>query len=387
MKKKNANKQVFLENLKEENKNNETSIILKESEEKLSQIQSERKKKLKIYLKNISEAEENAAELEKLTQKLETDKKYMPEILKKYGTFKNFAKKVTKELPENVFKISTEEASHYLIDDDDILKERQKRFKKLVEENKLDSESNIYTYIDKSIERLINDTEYLHENLRIPVEISNKNLETIYDNLQDDLNALKEYYNEKDQEKIEFLSESLRDSVQKSLIKSKKPNLKAALEIIINNYTGNNSYKIINRALTSNNPLELSKMRFYINLLGFNYKPESHLVGNCMKSKAKVYRIIFIKKELIDLYEHGQIVFFTNLTSTSKKSLEIFEKNSSDTHITMKFQFTLLDIDKQIKNGVYSGLAIKELSEFKDEDEVLLFPYQFFIIRKKKIGE
>ena len=161
--------------------------------------------------------------------------------------------------------------------------------------------------------------------------------------------------------------------------------MKAAIEIMIKNYT-DNSYKIINRALTSKNPLELSKMRFYINLLGFNYKPESNLVGNCFQSQTKVYRTIFIKKELIDLYAKGQILFFTNLTSTSTKSLKEFEKNSSDTHITMKFQFTLLDIDKQIKNGVYSGLAIKELSVFEYEEEVLLFPYQFFIIRKKKLA-
>ena len=286
----------------------------------ITKIKEEKKLEMKKNIKKNLELNENEAELEKIAQNIIKDSgdKYLKTIVENYGTVEEYANNIIKEMPENMYKITvSDEDQHFMIEEfHNNEKNKLENYQNFIQTKKIHSESHIYNYIDDSIHTLMKNTLYLHENLRIPEIITERSWEVV-GNLLNDLQELQEIYKNY-KIPIELLQKL-----------NPKDNIKKSIETIIVDYT-TNSYKAINKALTSKDPLEWSKMKYYINLLAYNHV--NGLVGNYFNSQGsqKLYRNILLKRELLDLYAVGQILFFTNLTSTSTG--HIFEKNSTDTY-------------------------------------------------------
>lgn len=253
-------------------------------------------------------------ELKKLKENLELKSEkdvYVQEIVEKYGDFEAFVGELTKDLPENMMKFTPEEGfSQYLV------------------EQKLENETNIYNYIHDSQSALIEQMRYLWSTLKIPEKmISESNFSTIQNKLLESLKELKDIHS------IDIFSHLKANLPLNSPISK-------AIQMILYDYTGN-GYINMNKEMTTKNPLILSKMAYFMNLVALNN--QKVMIGEKFDSKGtiKVYRNIFLKRDLLKLYKENQLIFFTHLTSTSKN--HIFKHTSDSTHINVEFEIKLLE--------------------------------------------
>lgn len=102
------------------------------------------------------------------------------------------------------------------------------------------------------------------------------------------------------------------------------PNCKEIKEVIqktIVAYTGS-FYVVINNASTSKDVVILKGIRYLFQILIKNYR--LGIFGTPLANKINLYRNITIPQELFSLYKKNGIIYFTNLTSASKKDLSGF---------------------------------------------------------------
>jgi hypothetical protein len=95
--------------------------------------------------------------------------------------------------------------------------------------------------------------------------------------------------------------------------------------------------------------------------------------------KGKVYRGIVVPKNALDHYNVGSCIITTTLLSTSKDpavARTFCEKGISN---SSKHSFFCI---YEILNDDRTALDISTISEFEDEDEVLILPYSAFLITK-----
>ncbi len=94
--------------------------------------------------------------------------------------------------------------------------------------------------------------------------------------------------------------------------------IQQVIESTIVNYTGN-FYRTINDASTSKDALILRGIRYLFQILIKNYRLK--LFGEPLQNHILLYRNIGISKDLFNLYKINSIIYFTNLTSTSKNNM------------------------------------------------------------------
>lgn len=141
-------------------------------------------------------------------------------------------------------------------------------------------------------------------------------------------------------------------------------------------------YQVLNQSSTSKDPLVLKGIRYLFQALIKNYRAPVPFVGKPISQKIRLYRNIPLSEELLKLYKKDSIIYFTNLTSTSLKNLTGFGGSGGNGMVRVIFMFELLYYNEQKSNNFYSGLNISDISYYKSEDEVLLFPFQFFRITR-----
>ncbi|CAF2630873.1 unnamed protein product [Rotaria sp. Silwood2] len=99
--------------------------------------------------------------------------------------------------------------------------------------------------------------------------------------------------------------------------------------------------------------------------------------------KGEVYRGIVVPKNTLDHYKVGSYIITTTFLSTSKDpavAQAFCDKGSANP--TMHSFFCIYEI----LNDNRSGLDISKISEFEDENEVLILPYSAFLITKIEEG-
>ena len=116
---------------------------------------------------------------------------------------------------------------------------------------------------------------------------------------------------------------------------------------IIKFYTGS-GYVEMNSIMTNTDPMILYKSKYILNLILRNYTifdPKERVGTPISLTEAKIlYRNIRLPKDLISLYSVKSVLYFTHLTSTSKKS--IFATPSDETFWRVEFQIKMLTYDK-----------------------------------------
>jgi hypothetical protein len=313
------------------------------------------KSELKDNMKQINEINNKLSTINDIKNSLEkgNSSKYLEIVSAEFESFDNFIEVVSKELPKDITRIVPETGpSHLVIENSHPIYKNQNK---------------IYNFVHNDINRLVQETEFLWRNLRIEEKMTEENRPIIIEKFLKSLEELK------------TLNHDLF-SIFKNLL-SKSSSYKDAIHHIIHQYSGN-SYLIFNGALTSKDPIILSKLNYCINLVLKNYR-EAIIGEKFDPLKGSVlYRNILLDKNLMALYKENSIIYFTNFTSTSLN--QIFIKDSTNDSYRVEFRIRLLDLPSQEANKFYSGLYIDNMSMCKGEKEVLLTPYQFFLIEKIK---
>ena len=98
-------------------------------------------------------------------------------------------------------------------------------------------------------------------------------------------------------------------------------NLKTIIENTVKAYTGS-FYTVINMASTSKDIVILRGIRYLFQILIKNYRLK--IFGSPLLNKVTLYRNISLTQDLFNLYKKNGIIYFTNLTSASKKNLHQF---------------------------------------------------------------
>jgi len=100
--------------------------------------------------------------------------------------------------------------------------------------------------------------------------------------------------------------------------------------------------------------------------------------------KGEVYRGIVVPKNALDHYNVGSCIITTTLLSTSKNP-EV-ARTFCDKGILNSSKHSFFCI-YEILNDDRTALDISKISEFEDEDEVLILPYSAFLITKIEEGQ
>ena len=322
-------------------------------------------------IKHNAEMNENINELCELDDNLQNRSEHDPfllELSNKYPNIEAYCDEITKPTSDSIVKIVSEDNTAMITN--------------LVKPKNPDEIEDHYFYTNKQpIKELINKNKKLWGSLRIPYEIKEENPEIIKD-LIDDLTKLQSDFKIDNSKLINNLENTNSNSI------------KLAIEKIIEHYTSN-EYSIINKILITNNTMKLEKMRYYINLLAYNNRKA--LIGKKYKETNSLYRNIFVDYDIFKLYQVENYIYFTNLTSTSRRT-DIMNNKTEETpekKIHILFEFRLLNIKEQeeklktmnlnIKDAekklpFYPGFDIIEISKYKKEEEILITPYQIFQI-------
>ncbi len=203
------------------------------------------KTELKDNMKQINEINNKLSTINEIKQNLEkgNSTKYLEIVSAEFESFDNFIELVSKELPKDINRIVPETGpSHLVIENSHPIYKQQ---------------SKIYNFVHNDMNRLVQETEFLWRNLRIEEKMTEDNRPMIIEKFLKSLEELKS------------LNYDLF-SIFKNLL-SKSSSYKDAIHHIIHQYSGN-SYLIFNGALTSKDPIILSKLNYCINLVLKNYR-------------------------------------------------------------------------------------------------------------------
>lgn len=122
-------------------------------------------------------------------------------------------------------------------------------------------------------------------------------------------------------------------------------------------YTGS-FYQVINNASTSKDILILRGIRYLFQILIKNYRQA--IFGSPLINKITLYRNISLPEDLFKLYKKNGIIYFTNLTSASKKDLTEFGGSGGNGKVHVLFLFKLRFYYDQKINSFFSGLDISK---------------------------
>lgn len=304
----------------------------------------------------IEEKEDDLNELKKIADNLKNENdidSYLQEIVENFDTFDNYLQVITKPLPQNISKIKLEEGfSQYLIT------------------KNLDKEKLVYSFGESSKDDLIKQTKYIWQNLVLAEEITEQNFGKFYEEFLKNVDQLKHFHRT-------ILVDPSKEQIT-SFTSCEK-----VLNAIIKFYTGVSNSKKINEALSSKDPILLKRMAIYLNYLAFNSKQKNNvLIGKTidLKKNEYVYRKITLKKYLANLYRVNDYIFFTNLTSTSKSQSAFEFSELGQDEVRVLFYFKLLSLKTQEKNEFFPGVCIEDVAFLKKEEEVLIMPYQIFLV-------
>ena len=159
---------------------------------------------------------------------------------------------------------------------------------------------------------------------------------------------------------------------------STQENMKSFLKC----YTTNN-YSTINETFGALDPIKRSKIAYLFNMILFSFK--TNIIKDLKNSEDIVFRGLAIDLSQLSLYKKNAILFYTHLLSTSLLESTAmgfaqysWEKDNKKIMIIM--QIKLLSLEDQKKRKFFSSFNAKNLSFYPDEEEIIIFPYQFYKI-------
>ncbi len=134
--------------------------------------------------------------------------------------------------------------------------------------------------------------------------------------------------------------------------------LEGIIKKIIVNYTGE-SYQEINKALTSNNPLVLKKVSYYLQFYLLSHTKKIKGIDFVKKQNGKLFRNILVDKKYMSIYKKNKILFFTHIT--------FFKRRPSSTKKNVTFEFTLLQCNPLEGKPFFPGINVDSISKSKGE--------------------
>ena len=138
---------------------------------------------------------------------------------------------------------------------------------------------------------------------------------------------------------------------------------------------GKSFYCLMNNDLRSGNPDKISR---YLPMINNIYRLLKK--GHLKSYTGDVYRATFFKKELIDEIERGKKVLNASLWSSSKK-LNVARK------FLFKYKKNIL-LHTQVKGGNNIDIHLENLSQYPNEEEILLLPFCVFEVKSfEKVKE
>lgn len=178
------------------------------------------------------------------------------------------------------------------------------------------------------------------------------------------------------------------DLFQKNHLKFQKIEIKETQSLMENIkafmtcYTSDN-YRTINSTFGAIDPIKRSKISYLFNMILYNF--QKNMVKQINYSEDIVYRGLALDSIQLNLYKKGGVLMYTHLLSTSKlkETAEKFAQNSwkkDKKKIMIIIQIKLLSLKDQTKRKFFSSFNVKNISFYPDEEEILIFPYQFFKI-------
>ena len=185
------------------------------------------------------------------------------------------------------------------------------------------------------------------------------------------------------------------DLFQKDNLENQKIEIKETQSLIDNTkafmkcYTSNN-YRNINGTFGAIDPIKRSKISYLFNMILSNF--QKNMIKEINYSEDIVYRGLTLDSIQLNLYKKGGVLMYTHLLSTSKSKEEAegFAKKSwkkDKKKIMIIIQMKLLCLDDQKKRKFFSGFNVKNISFYPEEEEILIFPYQFFKITEIEMTE
>ena len=164
-------------------------------------------------------------------------------------------------------------------------------------------------------------------------------------------------------------------------------------KLIIKEYTKYTFYGDLNKWLMNQNFNSFDVVAYFAARLMYslnNYAKQEGKYYNL--DETDIYRGIKISYSNILPYERakGKIIVFPAFTSAFKeiKTAEIFSgrKNSQSLYkVKKKFSVILMIKNNLKKNWISNGIAIEDISQYKNEKEVLYQPFSFYYVRDVQI--
>ena len=127
----------------------------------------------------------------------------------------------------------------------------------------------------------------------------------------------------------------------------------------------------MNNDLRSGNPKQICR---YLPMINYIYRllKKNHLKSYC----GEVYRATWFKKELIDEIKPGKKMMNASLWSSSKK-LNVARK------FLFQYEKNIL-LHTKVKEGNNIDIHLEKISQFQNEEEILLLPFCVFEVKSFK---
>jgi hypothetical protein len=310
----------------------------------------------------LNEKSEDVKIIKQLQTLIKSDNLDVVSLLSQFSSLDEFLSAVGKELPENIYKVG----NMFLLNDMSTqeIYNWESLFDLFEQEGHKPVNSPNYSFVTTSVEEIITNSEMYWKSLQLSKE--------------EQINMK----SEKTQKLDEFISKILKDVStannywHKSLENQMKSckNINEKIGKILYNYT-TNDYSYINPLLVNKNPNDLKKMARYIHCIIYNYIHQ--IAGTKYTAFKELTRCVPIPCNTLELYKTNSLIFFTNLTSTSLEELGGFGSKKTNNDFSVVFKIRI-----KTNSFVHCGMSVEDLSQYKNEKEVLLLPYIIFKISK-----
>ena len=145
-------------------------------------------------------------------------------------------------------------------------------------------------------------------------------------------------------------------------------------------------YQDFNNWLNNLDPLAIQKTSWFIAVVIYCLNLYAEKKG-IKDDGLKLYRGLLMNLSDLLSYERlkGELICYPSFTSTSKK-IEVAKEFAKNINNKEKYE-TIITINYLYKKGfIPTTVDVSEISQFKEEEECLFFPYTFFIIKNIKIN-
>ena len=161
---------------------------------------------------------------------------------------------------------------------------------------------------------------------------------------------------------------------------------------IIKEYTKDTLYKDLNKWLLSLNKNSYEYTAYFTGRLMYCLNSFALINKKYYNENKTIYRGMKLPYSCLQLYERaiGKIIILSNFTSTSmdeKAAQEFADRDEIETTFPRDLLFSvMIYIDNVWKeNWLTSGMDIHEVSEYKNEQEVLYLPFSFYWVKDVKV--